>query len=102
MVFQILALGPKLSHSHDPDNPVAAAVDYPAAAVVVDDAGVAMLCKVPGTDDISLDSVPCPVPAEVAVAWPTALDCAEAPAGVVVCWGGSNGVSRLAAAEEPA
>jgi hypothetical protein len=74
MVFQILASGPKLfqigefRRSSRELPPVAAGADP------VEAAGAARLCKVPGADVISFDSVLCPVPAEVAAALAIAAD----------------------------
>ena len=69
MVFQMLALGPKLSQSQDEFNPdPVASLKIPVAPAVPIVDGAAMLCRVFGVAEISWDSVFCPVPAEVAAA----------------------------------
>src|ERR1700724_985685 len=97
------AFGPKFSQSQEGSDPEPVnRLRIPVVPVVEDDDGEAILCNVPGTADINCDSVLCPVPAEVAAAWPTAADWADSPAGSVVCWGAANGVSRLVTADDPA
>jgi hypothetical protein len=68
----------------------------------VDDAGDANPCNVFGTVVTSCDSDWLPVPAGVAVAWATTADWLASAPGLVFCVGPANGVSRVAAADEPA
>src|ERR1700730_4056339 len=51
-----------------------------------------------GTADI----VPCTLPAELLAAWPTAPAWLAVPPGSVFCCGEVNGLSTVAAADEPA
>jgi hypothetical protein len=65
-------------------------------------AGDASPCSAVGTAEVSWDSVVCALPADVPAAWVTATVWSANPAGLVVCAGGVNGVTVVAAAEAPA
>src|SRR5271169_4078826 len=124
MVFQILAFkncptavfSPPTKFSR-PSSPVVSLADpganglnppnrsrMPPRPVVCDedDDGEASPCSALGSAETSCDSVLCWVPAGVDAAWATAADCAVSPPGLVVCCGSANGVSCVAAADEPA
>src|ERR1700739_4635286 len=104
MVFQIVALGPKLFQRKPGGVGVSESccrMDVPVPDPV-EAAGAARLCKVPGTDVIIFDIVLCPVPAEVAAACVIAADWAVVAAGLTIGWGGANMVSWLATADDPA
>jgi hypothetical protein len=68
-------------------------------------AAVARLCSALGVDESAceiVDMVLCTLPAEVLAAWLTAATWPADPPGFVFCWGELNGVSAVAAADEPA
>src|SRR5580692_8865828 len=101
MVFQMLALMncPKAvlvpnRELSAPLRPVVSLADpaakgfQPPRSLVNTDDGVARLCRVSGVVATSLDSVLCPVPADVAVAWVTAADWSLAAVGLVIGWAG--------------
>src|SRR5271169_4455039 len=69
---------------------------------VLDAAGAAALVSALGTAESACWIVLCALPAAVPVAWLTAADCPALPPGLVVCWGGLNGASDVAVAEEAA
>ena len=113
MVFQMFALGPhslqKLSSAEFPEDAPVSRFQMPLSPEVddvteddVDDAGDANPCNVFGTVVTSCDSDWLPVPAEVAVAWATAPDWPASAPALVFCVGPVNGVSWVAAADEPA
>src|SRR5271165_2875104 len=113
MVFQMLASGPhslqKLSSAGFPDDPPVSRFQMPLSPEVddvteddADDAGEANPCSVFGTVVTSCDSDWPLVPAWVAVAWATAADWPASPPALVFCVGPVNGVSWVAAADEPA
>jgi hypothetical protein len=113
MVFQMFALGPhslqKLSSAEFPEDAPVSRFQMPPSPEVddvteddVDDAGDANPCNVFGTVVTSCDSDWLPMPAGVAVAWPTAADWPASAPALVFCVGPVNDVSWVAAADEPA
>src|SRR5271163_427225 len=69
---------------------------------VLDAAGAAAVVSALGTAERACWIVLCALPAAVPVAWLVAAAWPAAPPGLVVCWGGLNGASDVAEAEEAA
>src|ERR1700733_8487219 len=68
-------------------------------------AAVARLCSASGTAENvweTVETVFCALPAEVVSAWLTAAIWLDTPPGSVLCCGEVNGVSVVAAADQPA
>lgn len=112
MVFQMFASGPQSLQSSDrsdddddpdDDDDDDARVDLDDVDEPADDAGEAIPSSVEGTEETICDSVDWVlVPVEVVVAWLTASAWLARPLGLEFCCGPVNGVSCVAAADEPA
>src|SRR4029077_20844374 len=110
MVFQMFALGPhslqKLSSAEFPEDAPVSRFQMPPSPEVedvtddVDDAGAANPCNLFGTVVTSCDSDWLPMPAGVAVAWPTAADWPAHAAGVGFLGRQGDHVKRVGAAPE--